>query len=45
VDQLTSLHAYPNLAWWWSGVTPDNSPLILRNLGANEIYSLILEFR
>lgn len=45
VDQLTSLHAYPNLAWWWSGVTPDNSPLILRNLGTNEIYSLILESR
>jgi Tol biopolymer transport system component/DNA-binding winged helix-turn-helix (wHTH) protein len=45
VDQLTSLRAYPNLAWWWSGVTPANSPLILRNLGTNEIYSLMLEFR
>jgi len=43
VDQLTSLHAYPNLAWWWSGLAPDDSPLILRNLGTNEIYSLALE--
>ena len=45
VDQLASLHSYPNLAWWWSGVTPDNSPLILRNLGITEIYSLTLESR
>lgn len=45
VDQLTSLHAYPNLAWWWSGLAPDDSPLILRNLGTNEIYSLALETR
>ena len=45
VDLLTRLHAYPDLAWWWSGVTPDNSPLILRNLGSTEIYSLALEYR
>ena len=45
VDQLASLHTYPNLAYGWSGVTPDNSPLILRNLGTYEIYSLALESR
>jgi Tol biopolymer transport system component len=43
VDQFTSLQAYPNLAWWWSGVAPDNSPLILRNLGSSEIFSLNLD--
>lgn len=45
VDELISLHTYQNLAWWWSGVAPDNSPLLLRNLGSTEIYSLSLEYR
>ncbi len=43
VDELVSLRSYPNLAWWWSGVTPGNSPLILRSLGTTEIYALSLE--
>lgn len=43
VENLASLHDYPNLSWWWSGITPDNSPLILRNLGTTEIYALSLE--
>ena len=29
----------------WSGLTPDDSPLILRNLGAMEVYALELERR
>jgi Tol biopolymer transport system component len=45
VDQLADLRAYSYLAWWWSGVAPDNSPLILRNLGSTEIYSLTLDSR
>jgi Tol biopolymer transport system component len=45
VEELVSLHSYPNLATWWSGVAPDNSPLILRNLGITEIYALTLESR
>ncbi|HEY6970666.1 MAG TPA: hypothetical protein VJA94_15765 [Candidatus Angelobacter sp.] len=45
VEQLVSLHNYPRLAWGWSGVAPDNSPVILRNLGTTEIYSLTLESR
>jgi Tol biopolymer transport system component len=45
VDQLASLRAYPNLAYGWSGITSDDSPLILRSLGASEIYSLKLEYR
>jgi Tol biopolymer transport system component/DNA-binding winged helix-turn-helix (wHTH) protein len=45
VDQLVNLNAHPNLAWWWSGVTPDNSPLIVRDVGSTEIYALMLESR
>jgi Tol biopolymer transport system component/DNA-binding winged helix-turn-helix (wHTH) protein len=45
VDELFNLQAYPDLSWWWSGVAPDGSPLILRNLGSNEIYSLTLDSR
>jgi Tol biopolymer transport system component/DNA-binding winged helix-turn-helix (wHTH) protein len=45
VEMIVSLRAYPNLTFPWSGVTPDNSPLILRNSGGTEIYSLALEYR
>jgi Tol biopolymer transport system component/DNA-binding winged helix-turn-helix (wHTH) protein len=45
VYQLTSLRRYPRAAQYWSGLTPDNSPMILRDLGTTEIYSLILEGR
>ena len=45
VEQLVNLRNYPRLAWGWSGVAPDNSPLILRNLGPTEIYSLTLDLR
>ena len=43
VSQIVSLRDYSRLAQGWSGVAPDNSPLILRNLGTAEIYSLALE--
>lgn len=45
VDELTSLHTYPDLAYGWSGLAPDNSPLILRNLGTTEIFALTLDSR
>ena len=45
VEELVSPHSYPNLATCWSGVAPDNSPLILRNLGMDEVYALTLESR
>jgi Tol biopolymer transport system component/DNA-binding winged helix-turn-helix (wHTH) protein len=45
VDRLFSLETFPTLSWWWSGVTPDNAPLILRNLGTTEIYALALDSR
>jgi hypothetical protein len=34
VDEVVKLEGYPLLSWWWSGVAPDNSPLVLRNLGS-----------
>jgi len=45
VDEVVNLAGYPLLSWWWSGVAPDNSPLVLRNLGSSEVYSLTLESR
>jgi hypothetical protein len=26
--------------YWWSGITPDGSPLVLRDVGTQEIYAL-----
>jgi len=45
VDQLVNLRDYRPLAAWWSGLSPNNDPLVLRNLGSTEIYSLSLEYR
>lgn len=43
VEQLVSLREHPILDATWSGVAPDNSPLVLSDQGNAEIYSLILE--
>jgi hypothetical protein len=46
VDTLFDLEHYPVAAYWWSGLTPDDdSPVILRNLGAPEVYALQLQRR
>lgn len=45
LDQLVDLKPYRTLSWWWSGAAPDGSPLILRDIGSSEIYSLLLESR
>jgi Tol biopolymer transport system component len=31
-------------AWWWSGLTPNDEPLILRDLGTSEIYGLDVDW-
>jgi Tol biopolymer transport system component len=41
--QLADLNGYPRLAASWSGLAADNSPMILRDLGTTEIYSMSLE--
>ncbi|HKV92440.1 MAG TPA: hypothetical protein VJW20_07835 [Candidatus Angelobacter sp.] len=43
VEFLADLSLYPDLGWWWSGLAPDNSPLVLRNLDSLNIYALTLE--
>jgi len=45
IEQLKSLEGYPSTSYWWSGVALDDSPIILRNLGAVEVYALELERR
>jgi hypothetical protein len=45
VEQLVDLSDYPSVAAWWSGLSPANQPLLLRNLGSTEIYSLALEYK
>jgi len=40
VQDIADLQHYPVAAPWWSGLTPDDAPLVLRNLGATEIYAL-----
>jgi Tol biopolymer transport system component len=45
LERLLSLKNIRRVAWpsWmgpWSGVTPDNSPLALRDIGTQEIYAL-----
>jgi hypothetical protein len=45
VEQLADLRDYPRVAAWWSGLSPKNEPLLLRNLGFTEIYSLALEYK
>ena len=45
VEDLMDLSHYQVAAYWWSGLTPDDSPMILRNLIATEVYALRLEIR
>jgi serine/threonine protein kinase len=45
VTELSDLHGHQDLGAWWSGLAPDNSPLLLRDLSRTEIYSLTLEYR
>jgi Tol biopolymer transport system component len=45
VEELANLRDFPSAAEWWSGLSPNNDPLVLRNLGWTEIYSLSLEYK
>ena len=45
VELPANLRDYPTVAAWWSGLSPNNDPLLLRNLGSTEIYSLALEYK
>jgi Tol biopolymer transport system component/DNA-binding winged helix-turn-helix (wHTH) protein len=43
VKTLADLRDYPLAPPWWSGLTLDNQPVVLRNLGAPEVFALRLD--
>jgi len=45
MEETVSLEGFPLRAYWWSGLSLDDSPLVLRQLGGPEIYALHLERR
>jgi Tol biopolymer transport system component len=40
IASLKSIRQTGILGWYWSGLTPDGSPLVLRDIGTQEIYTL-----
>jgi len=40
LGSLKDLRETGVFGWWWVGLTPDGSPLLLRDIGTNEIYAL-----
>jgi len=48
VEHILTLKDFPQLSdplAWWSGLTPDDAPLLMRDRSVQEIYALNLEFR
>jgi Tol biopolymer transport system component/DNA-binding winged helix-turn-helix (wHTH) protein len=45
VEEIANLEGFPMRAYWWSGLSLDDSPLVLRHVGGPEIYALHLERR
>ena len=45
MEEIASLKGFALRAYWWSGLSLDGSPLVLRQLGGPEIYALELEKR
>jgi hypothetical protein len=43
VEELASLASFSRAAYWWSGLSPDDAPILLRDIGAIEIYALDIE--
>jgi Tol biopolymer transport system component/DNA-binding winged helix-turn-helix (wHTH) protein len=43
VEVLTSLSSFSRAAYWWSGLSPNDTPILLRDIGAIEIYALDIE--
>jgi len=40
VEELTSLANLSRAAYWWSGLSLEDDPILLRNIGAVELYAL-----
>ncbi len=43
IELLTPLSSFSRAAYWWSGLSPDDAPILLRDIGAVEIYALDIE--
>ena len=43
VEEIISLKEF-RPAWGWIGITPQDAPLALRNVGSEEIYALDVDF-
>jgi len=43
LGSLKSIRRTGVFDFWWSGLTPDGSPLVLRDIGTKEIYALDVE--
>ena len=43
LGSLKSIRRTGLFDFWWSGLTPDGSPLVLRDIGTKEIYALDVE--
>jgi Tol biopolymer transport system component/DNA-binding winged helix-turn-helix (wHTH) protein len=45
VEEVASLQHLPVAAHYWSGLAPDDAPILLRSRGGTEIYALALRYR
>jgi hypothetical protein len=45
VEEVASLQHLPVVAHYWSGLAPDDAPILLRSRGGTEIYALALRYR
>ena len=44
LERVATFNGMRRAAYWWSGVAPDDSPIVLRDIGTQEIYALDVEW-
>jgi hypothetical protein len=44
LERLFSLQIPRVRPWSWSALTPDDSPILMRTVGTQEVYALDLQF-
>ena len=45
-ERVADLKDWPITGWWgWMGLDPDNAPMVLHDVGSDDIYALTLEQR
>jgi WD40 repeat protein len=45
IEQIVDLAKYPIAAYWWSGLASDDSPIVLRHVGAPEVFAFDFRYR